>query len=107
MGLIGCGKNFNDSHVNAIQKVREGALLIDVRSEAEYLEGYLEGSMRITHTDILQGVNALNIDKGTPIVLYCRSGNRSGQAATALQNAGFTAITNGGAYESLLAASNN
>lgn len=105
MSLFGCGKSFNDSHIAALQKVADGAMLIDVRSEAEYSEGHLEGSTRITHSSILQGVQALGIPKDTPMVLYCRSGNRSGQATATLQNAGYTAVTNGGAFESLLAAS--
>jgi len=105
MSLLGCGKSFNESHTDALQKVEQGAMLIDVRSEAEYREGHLEGSTRITHTDILKGVQAMGIAKDTPLVLYCRSGNRSGQATTALQNAGYTAVTNGGAYSSLVAAS--
>jgi phage shock protein E len=106
MSLMACGKSYNDTHVNALQKVADGAVLIDVRSEAEFREGHLEGAIRITHSEILEGVSALNVNKDTPIVLYCRSGNRSGQATSALQSAGFNAVTNGGAYESLLAASN-
>lgn len=104
MTLIGCGQSFNESHVAALEKVDAGAMLIDVRSEAEFREGHIEGATRITHTTILQGVQALGLAKDTPMVLYCRSGNRSGQATTTLQNAGFTHVTNGGAYESLLAA---
>ncbi|MEY3018747.1 MAG: hypothetical protein RL336_1882 [Pseudomonadota bacterium] len=105
MSLLGCGQSFNDNHVAALQKVSDGAMLIDVRSEAEYREGHLDNATRITHSSIVKGVEALNVAKDTPMVLYCRSGNRSGQATAALVQAGYTNVTNGGAYGSLLAAS--
>lgn len=104
LSLLGCGAKFDQIHSDALEMVKSGAVLIDVRSKEEFSEGHLEGALNIPHTQILAGVSALQLDKETNIVLYCRSGNRSGQATTTLANAGFTKVTNAGAYEALVAA---
>ncbi len=102
--LSACDDSFNDLHLQALAKVNAGAILIDVRSPAEYASGHLERAINIPHTQIVQGITNLGVSQNSEIVLYCRSGNRSGQATASLQNAGFKSITNGGGYLSLLAA---
>ena len=75
-----------------------GATVIDVRTPAEVAEGALPNALNIIHTDIVAGVDALALPTDTPLVLYCRSGNRSGIAAAMLQAEGYTQVTNGGSY---------
>jgi len=82
----------------ALEAVTQGALLIDVRSAEEVKSGMLPQAVNIPHTDIIAGISKLNLQKDQPIVVYCRSGNRSGKAEDALKAAGFTQVINGGAY---------
>lgn len=89
---------------NAVELILHGATVIDVRTPVEIAEGALPGALTIIHTDIVSGVNALALPNDTPLVLYCRSGNRSGIAAAALQSEGYTQVTNGGSYVQLAAA---
>lgn len=89
--------------LSALEAVDKGALLIDVRSDEEFAGGHLEGATQIVHTDIVSGVARLGLAKDTPIVLYCRSGNRSGIATRALEAEGYTQVTNAGAYTDLVA----
>lgn len=88
----------------AVALIHEGATVIDVRTPAEIAEGALPGALAIIHTDIVAGVNALELPADAPLVLYCRSGNRSGIATAALQAEGYTQVTNGGSYLLLAAA---
>ena len=88
----------------AVALIDEGATGIDVRAPAEIAEGALPGALAIIHTDIVAGVNALGLRADAPLVLYCRSGNRSGIATAALQAEGYTQVTNGGSYLLLAAA---
>jgi phage shock protein E len=64
-------------------------VVIDVRTEAEWNAGHLEGAVLIPHDRITQGITAAVPDKKTPIYLYCRSGRRTGLALDALKKAGY------------------
>lgn len=81
--------------------IRGGALLVDVRSQQEFDQGHLEGATLIPHDQIAARASELGVDKTRPIVLYCRTGNRSGQAKRALEELGYTNVRNAGGYESL------
>ena len=78
-------------------------VLIDVRSAGEFAEGGLPGARNIPHEEIAPGIAALNLDKDTPIVLYCRSGRRSGLAQQRLRELGYRQVLNAGSYEQLRA----
>ena len=67
---------------------------IDVRSKLEHNIDSIQGDLRISHNDIVQGINELFPDKHTEIYLYCRSGRRAGKAMTALKKAGYTRVSN-------------
>lgn len=75
------------------------ALWIDVRSAIEHSIDSIEGDIRISHDNILRGIEALNVDKSTPIKLYCRSGGRAGKALKVLQQAGYENVSNEGGIE--------
>mgnify|MGYP001315044109 CR=1 FL=1 len=64
--------------------------LIDVRTAEEYATGHIAGSINIPVQEI--GARLGEISQDEPVVLYCRSGNRSGQAAQILDGAGFTGV---------------
>jgi len=67
--------------------------LVDVRTPKEFKEGEIEEALNI---DFLQSESFTTqfekLDKEEPVYIYCRSGNRSGQAAQKLQKMGFKEI---------------
>ena len=68
--------------------------VIDVRTEAEWNTGHLEGAFHIEWQDILE--LSSDIPKDEEIYLYCRSGNRSGKAKKILLDAGYINAKNAG-----------
>lgn len=73
---------------------------VDVRTKQEYDSGHISGSMHVPLDELLGRIDALRNISG-PLVLYCRSGNRSGMALHYLHEAGFTDLVNGGGYDDL------
>lgn len=69
-------------------------LLIDVREPWEFQDGHIEGAINIPLGQLESRISELPGD--VPLVLYCRSGNRSGQAASILQRNGVTGVYNMG-----------
>ncbi len=71
-----------------------GAVVVDVRSPAEFSGGHVAGARNIP-LHALQGRLGELGAKDREVVVYCRSGARSSQAASLLQRAGFTRVVNG------------
>ena len=71
-----------------------GVITLDVRTPGEFAEGHVEGARLID----FQSGNFENeiaaLDKNATYAVYCRSGNRSGQAVKVMQDAGFTNLFN-------------
>ena len=88
----------------AWQKIRANALLIDVRTPAEFDQGHLEGAVNIPYDQLEARIAELGDDRDREIVLYCRSGRRSGIAGKTLKKLGFTRVLDAGGYRSLLQA---
>ena len=77
--------------------IKEGAFLVDVRTEAEFAEGHVNGS---TNIPLDQVASQLEKFKGKEqIIVFCRSGNRSGQAKMILEQNGFKNVINGGTWQ--------
>lgn len=87
----------------AWQEINNGVLVIDVRSATEFATGHIENALNIPHDIAVKQFTALGINKDRRVVLYCRSGNRSGKAIAALIKAGYTNLHNGGGYKGLMA----
>jgi len=66
-------------------------IIVDVRTQAEYNEGYIENAILIPNESISGAPSELP-DKNALILIYCRSGNRSKQAADKLVALGYTKI---------------
>ena len=68
-------------------------IVVDIRTPEEYAAGIIEGAVNIDfyETDFASQLDAL--DKDTHYVVYCRSGNRSGQAMGTFADLGFTEVT--------------
>ena len=91
LGLSGCSSQTVDiSTVTAV---------IDVRTPAEFAEGHLDGAVNINWEDIGFADEVSALDKDGVYVLYCRSGNRAGQAIDAMTSMGFTNLTNAGGVD--------
>ena len=71
--------------------VLNGAILIDVRTEVEYKEEKLENSVNIP-LPIENQTEKLPKDKNQNIIVYCKSGKRSNQAANTLIEIGYKNI---------------
>jgi rhodanese-related sulfurtransferase len=79
--------------------VNNGAVIIDVRTIGEFREGHIKGSKNIPLDTINEKINDIKkLDK--PVIVCCRSGMRSAQAASILKSAGIEVI-NGGGWQSL------
>ena len=74
-------------------KSTDGAVLIDVRTEEEYAERKIEGSINLP-LDEIQRITDVVPDKSTPVFLHCRSGKRSGRAQKILASMGYTNAVN-------------
>ena len=85
-----------------ITAVDEPTLIIDVRTAEEFAAGHFPGAINIPHEDIIEGIQESNVGKDQTVLLYCRSGNRSGQAEARLQAAGFSGAKNVGGLNALL-----
>ncbi len=65
-------------------------LLLDVRTPEEFNSGHIAGAVNINVEELAGRLNEVPQDR--PIVLYCRTGNRSAQAGQILATAGYTGI---------------
>ena len=75
------------------------AVVIDVRTQAEWQEAHLTDSSLIPWENIVQETDKLNLSKDQPIALFCRSGNRAGKAMALLNAAGYSKVVNLGSLE--------
>ena len=73
----------------ARELVQQGALLVDVRTPAEFSAGHLEGAVNLPLGSVVEAVRdpALHAE-ARDLVVYCRSGHRSAQAVEQLKKAG-------------------
>jgi len=67
-------------------------IVLDVRSEEEFLTGHIEGSILLPVHEIQNYAESVLLDKDAMILVICRSGNRSRTAAQTLANLGFTNV---------------
>ncbi len=86
------------------ERIRAGAHLVDVRTPAEFAEGHLPGACNLPHDRIGERRHELPEAPDAEIVVYCRSGARSGKAAGTLRRMGFRRVLNGGGVGQLAAA---
>ena len=85
--------------VDFVKLIKQGALVVDVRTKSEYASGHIDGSKNIPLDKISTEIKTLK-QLNRPIVTVCRSGTRSGLAKSILTSAGLEAY-NGGAWTNL------
>lgn len=71
-------------------------IYIDVRTVEEYSADHIEGDLNMPLADLDATALAERFGKDAELALYCRSGNRAGQAMEQLVAAGFTKVSNAG-----------
>lgn len=81
--------------------VKNGAIIVDVRSVNEYKSGHIEGSLNIPVEGIRKNIGKLEGKQDTPIITCCASGMRSATAKGILKAKGFKEVHNGGAWITL------
>ncbi len=77
--------------------IEEGAFLVDVRSPGEFAGGHVKGSVNIPLDSMGTQISKFKNKKN--IIVMCRSGARSGQAKSILQQNGIIDVINGGAWD--------
>lgn len=86
--------------VDYAQLVKDGAVILDVRSKGEYAGGHIRGSINISLDTLTSNLSKLK-DKNKPIITCCASGMRSASAKNILQSNGYTQVHNGGGWYGL------
>jgi len=86
--------------VNYAELVKNGAIILDVRSKAEFAGGHIKGSVNISVDTLRNNLSKLK-DKNKPVITCCASGMRSASAKGILTANGFTQVYNGGGWYSL------
>lgn len=82
------------------QLVKEGAIILDVRSKGEYAGGHIRGSINISVDTLANNLDKLK-DKNKPVITCCASGMRSASAKNILKSKGYTQVYNGGGWYGL------
>lgn len=80
--------------------LKQGAIILDVRSRGEYVTGHIKGSVNISVDTLENNLGKLK-DKNKPIITCCASGMRSASAKSILKSHGYTQVHNGGGWGSL------
>ncbi len=81
--------------------VDSGALIVDVRTPEEFAVARFDGAINIPLSELDQNLQIFG-DKDMKIIVYCRTGNRSGQAKKLLNNNGFKNVINGGGLSDMV-----
>ena len=96
--LAGCSSSSSAIDLSVTEfssKVAEaGVITLDVRTPGEYAEGHLEGARLIDFQSGNFENEISSLDKNATYAVYCRSGNRSGQAVKVMHDAGFHNVYN-------------
>ena len=97
--LTGCGgekaptyRQVSPADAAALMESETGCIILDVRTQQEYQQSHIPGAICIPNETIGSDEIPELPDKDQLILVYCRSGNRSKQAAQKLANLGYTNI---------------
>lgn len=101
IAMFGIFKNMFSPTDNSQLKeaVKNGAFLVDVRTPAEFLCGSVKGAVNIPLDKVPSQLEKFKNKKS--IVVFCRSGSRSGQAKSILKQNGFQNVINGGTWQNV------
>ncbi len=94
LGLVACGGSPTEE-----ETMSADVIIIDVRTPEEYASGHLDGARLLDLNGGQFAAELPNLDPDAEYAVYCRSGNRSGQAVAMMTEAGFSQVTNLGSLE--------
>ena len=80
--------------MDAVRLLNQGAVLVDVRSQAEFDSGHILDAKHVPQDQLASSTETLKKYKDKVVVACCESGTRSGAAARVLQAQGFTKVVN-------------
>lgn len=105
--MFGIFKNIFASTANDDLKeaVNNGAFFVDVRTPSEFSAGSVKGAVNIPLDKVSSQLSKLKDKKS--IVVFCRSGSRSGQAKSILEQNGFSNVIDGGSWQNVNQAVND
>ncbi len=96
--MAGCSSSSSAVDLSVTEfssKVAEaGVITLDVRTPGEFAEGHIEGAQLIDFQSGNFENEISSLDKNATYAVYCRSGNRSGQAVKVMHDAGFHNVYN-------------
>ena len=85
-------EQISQAEAKAIMDSEKGYIILDVRTEEEFIAGHIEGAILIPDYEINEKAESLLTDKDQLILVYCRSGRRSKLAAEDLAALGYTNV---------------
>ena len=96
--LVGCSSSVATVDLSVTEfstKVAEaGVITLDVRTPGEFMSGFIKGAKNIDFQSGNFENEIASLDKNATYAVYCRSGNRSGQAVKVMHDAGFHNVYN-------------
>jgi rhodanese-related sulfurtransferase len=96
--LVGCSSSVVTVDLSVTEfskKVAEaGVITLDVRTPGEFMSGFIKGAKNIDFQSGNFETEIAALDKNVTYAVYCRSGNRSGQAVKVMHDAGFHNVYN-------------
>ena len=98
--LVGCNggdhantyEQITPAEAKALMDSGEGYVILDVRTPEEFAAGHIAGAILIPDYEIREKAESILTDKDQLILVYCRSGRRSKNAASELAALGYTNI---------------
>ncbi len=91
---------FKTEKTDYAKLIREGAVIVDVRSKNEYSAGHIKGSVNIPVEMLRDNLNKIK-DTNKTIITCCATGMRSSSAKSILRSNGYSSVYNGGGWQSL------
>lgn len=85
-------KQITPAEAKDLMDSKENYVILDVRTVEEFAEGHIEGAILISDYEIGEKAESVLTDKEQLILVYCRSGRRSKNAASELAALGYTNI---------------
>ncbi len=88
------GSFLSPSMATRLMNNHNDALILDIRTEADFKTGHIKGAKNIPLSDFAVKMETLADNKNKPVLLYCNSGNTVGRAIKLLKKAGFEKVNN-------------
>jgi len=85
----------------AREAIASGALVVDVRSKAEYDDGHFPGSVNLPAGQVQEHLSLLGDDTSKLLLVYCASGLQSSKVKRELEALGWTRVVDAGSYRAL------